>query len=180
MSMLRFGAAAAGALLLAGCFVSDAPMFDASAASAAPLQPGLYDACSVPPENDGEDCQKIDVVWRKDGSYQFQIADENPIIARFHEIDGTSYAAQFEDDDGDGYQYYWARREPQGLLLAMIWCDDLPVAMRDTMKADGLIENEKGDSTCTVLKREAVIMAAQAYTEGSVAGDSAVRLTRAQ
>lgn len=180
MSNLKFGAAATAALLLAGCFVSEEPMFDAASASAAPLQPGRYEACNVPPQGDDDDCQQMDVAWPGDGSYRFQIVDENPVVLRFHEIDATTYAAQIENEDGDGYQYYWARREAGGILLAMIWCDELDGAMRDKMKADGLITKEEGSSTCTVLKSDAIIIAAKAYADGSVASDSAVRLTRAQ
>ncbi len=180
MSNLKFGAALATALLLAGCFVSDEPMFRPADASAAPLQPGRYEACNVPLQGEDDDCQQMDVAWPGDGSYRLQIVDEDPVVARFHEIDATGYAVQIENEDGDGYQYYWARREANGILLAMIWCDELDAAMRDKMKADGLITKEEGSSTCTVLKRDAIIIAAKAYADGAVTGESAVRLTRAQ
>jgi hypothetical protein len=173
-------AAMAIAMLLAGCLVSDEPMFDAASASAAPLQPGRYEACSIPPDDEGDDCQFLSVGRRDDGAYDFQVEAEDKIVVRFHEIDASTYAAQFEDDDGDGYQYYWARRDGGALLLAMIWCEDFSPEMRETMIADGLIEQEGGSSTCTALKPDAVILAAKAYRDGLVKGDEVLRLTRAQ
>jgi hypothetical protein len=167
----------AAAAMLSGCLVSDAPMFDAASASAAPLQPGRYEACSEPPEPEDGDCQLLDVRRREDGAYEFQVAQEDQIVVRFHEVDAATYAAQFEDDDGDGYQYYWARRDGETLLLAMIWCEDFPPKMRDAMKADGLIAQEGDSSTCTALKREAVVAAVKAYRDGVVVSDDGVRLT---
>lgn len=177
MRKLKLALACAAGLLLAGCLVSDAPMFDAGSGSAAALQPGRYLACTVPPEDDGEDCQALSVERRQDGAYEFQVEDEDRIVVRFHALDEANYAAQFADDDSDGYQYYWARRDAEALLLAMIWCEDFPTELREAMKVGGLIVQSGDSSTCTALKPEAVVAAAKAYRDGAVTSDSLLRLT---
>lgn len=180
MRKLKFALACAAGLLLAGCLVSDAPMFDVGSGSAAALQSGRYQACTSPPEDEGEDCQTLSVDRRPDGAYEFQVIgedDEDVIVVRFHEVDQATYAVQFADDDGDGFQYYWARRDGEALLLAMIWCEDFPAEMREAMKEGGLIEQSGDSSTCTALKPEAVVAAAKAYRDGAVTSDSLLRLT---
>ena len=173
----KLGSAAAAGLLLAGCLVSEAPMFDAANGSAAPFDAGRYEACSVPPEDDGEDCQVLNVGRRDDGAYEFQVDDEDRIVVRFHEYEPASYAVQFADDDGDGFQYYWARRDGEALLLAMIWCEEFSPELREAMLADGLIGREGDSSTCIALKPEAVIAAARAYRDGAAVSDSVLRIT---
>ncbi len=176
MVKLKLGSAVAVGLLLAGCLVSDKPMFDAASGSASPFVSGRYEACTVPPEADGEDCQILDIERRDDGAYGFQVDAEDRIVVRFHEFDPANYAVQFEDDDSDGFQYYWARRDGDALLLAMIWCEDFPAGMREAMLSDGLISREGDSSTCTALKPEAVVAAAKAYRDGVVASDSVLRI----
>jgi len=172
--------AAAGGLMLAGCLVSDDPLFDAETGSAAPMQSGRHKACSAPSNGETPECDLVDVTRRDDGAYDFFIDETDQIVVRFHEIDAVTYAAQFEDDDGDGFQYYWAAREGDTLSLAMIWCEDLPESLRNAMRDDGLIAFEEGGSTCTALKPEAVVRAAGAYRDGLATPDSAVRLTLVQ
>ena len=176
MVNLKLGSAVAAGLLLSGCLVSEQPMFVAASGSAAPFEQGRYEACSVPPEDDAGDCEILTVERRDDGAYGFQVDAEDRIIVRFHEYEPANYAVQFEDDDGEGFQYYWARRDGDALLLAMIWCEDFPAAMRDGMLADGLIGREGDSSTCTALRPEAVIAAAKAYGDGSVMSDSVLRI----
>jgi hypothetical protein len=176
MDKLKFGSAVAAGLLLAGCLVSDKPMFDAASGSASPFESGRYEACSDPPEADGEDCQILDIERREDGAYDFQVDAEDRIVVRFHQFDPANYAVQFEDDQSDGYQYYWARRDGDALLLAMIWCEDFPAALRDAMLSGGLISREGDSSTCTALKPEAVVVAAKAYRDGAVVSDSILRI----
>lgn len=168
------------ASLLSGCLVSDEPMFDAATGSASPLQSGRYKACSAPKDGEAPECDILDVTRRDDGAYDFFIEETDQLVVRFHQIDAVTYAAQFDDDDGAGYQYYWAAREGDALSLVMIWCEDLPADLRHSMREEGLIAFEDDASTCTALKPEAAVRAAIAYRDGLATSDSAVRLTLAQ
>lgn len=178
MRMSRLVAIAA-AFALGGCLVSDEPLFDLATGSAAPIAPGRYEACSEPPDADEPECQFISVKKRDDGAYEFLVEETDSIVVRFHAMGGADYAAQFADDDGDGYQYYWAQTESDTLALAMIWCENLPAVLRAVMKKDGLIAYEEGASTCTALAADAVIKSAEAYRDGAATPDSVLRLTPA-
>lgn len=172
-------ATAVAGLALGGCLVSDEPLFDAATGSASPLASGRYEACSEPLGDSETECQFIAVTKRDDGAFEFLVEETDTIAVRFHAMGGADYAAQFADDDGDGFQYYWAQAAGETLALAMIWCEDLPTELRAAMRRDGLIAYDDGDSTCTALKPEAVVKAAAAYRDGAAKPDSVLRLTPA-
>lgn len=178
--MMRFKPLAilAATLALAGCLVSDDPLFDAASGAAAPLAPGRYQACAEPAE-DEPDCQRIAVSLRDDGAYEFLAPDEDLIVARFHPMGGPDYVVQFADDDGEGYRYFWAHAKAETMKLVMIWCEELPAALRETMKRDGLIAQEEASSTCKALRPEAAVMAAAAYRDGAATPDSFLMLSPA-
>ncbi|MDZ7628874.1 MAG: hypothetical protein U5J99_10780 [Parvularculaceae bacterium] len=169
----------AAGLALAGCLVSDEPLFDGAGVSAAPLASGRYEACAEPIETDGPDCQMIDITQRDDGAYEFLAQDDDLIFARFHAISGPDYVVQFADDEGENYRYFWGQAKADTMTLVMIWCEELPANLRDAMKRDGLIAQEEGSSTCEALKPEAAILAAQAYRDGAATPDSSLKLTPA-
>lgn len=179
MKSLKLLAISATGLALAGCLVSDEPLFDITTGSAAPLASGRYQACSEPPDADEPECQVIAVTKRDDGAYEFLVEETDVLAVRFHAMGGADYAAQFADDDDEGYQYYWAQAAGETLSFAMIWCEDLPADLRAAMKTDGLIAYKEGDATCTALKAEAVVKAAMAYRDGAAKPDSVLRLTPA-
>lgn len=169
----------AAALALAGCLVSDEPLFDGASDSAAPLPGGRYQACAEPVESEGPDCQLIDISQRADGAYDFLAQDDDLIVARFHAIGGPDYVVQFADGEGENYRYFWGQAKAEAMRLVMIWCEELPAGLRDAMKSEGLITQEEGSSTCTALKPEAAVKAAQAYRDGDATPDSSVTLTPA-
>lgn len=177
MKTSNFLAIGAAAIALGGCLVSDEPMFDAQSASAAALASGRYNACSEPPDEDEPECQVIGVTKKDDGSYEFLVEETDRIGVRFLALAGGDYAAQFADDDGEGYYYFWAKAAGDTLSLAMIWCDDLPEELRQEMKRGGLINVDERGSTCTALKPEAAAMAAAAYRDGAATPESVLRLT---
>lgn len=177
MNSVKSLAIAAAAAMLGGCLVSDGPLFDADGASAAPIAAGRYEACSEPPDNDEPECQVIGVTRLDDGSYEFLVEETDRIGVRFHALAGGDYAAQFADDDGEGYYYFWAKTVGETLTLAMIWCDDLPEELRQEMKDDGLIDVDERGSTCTALRPEAAVAAAAAYRDGAATPESVLRLT---
>jgi hypothetical protein len=178
MTLSRLLAIAAAAVGLSGCLVSNDPLFGAETASATPIASGRYNACTEPPE-DNDPCQVIGVTQQDDGSYEFLVEDSDRIAVRFHALGGDHYAAQFADDDGDGYFYFWAQTAGDTLSLVMIWCADLPAALRETMKKDGLIDFSEGSGECTALRPEAVAAAAAAYRDGAAKSDSVLKLTPA-
>ncbi len=175
----RLAIAGAG-IALGGCLVSDEPLFDAETGSAPALASGRYQACSEPAETEEPDCQTISVQRRDDGAYEFVVEETDTILVRFHAMGGADYAAQFADDEGDGYQYYWAQKSGEALRLAMIWCAALPDELRAAMRTDGLIAYKDGESTCTALTAEAVVKAAGAYRDGAAKSDSVLRLEALQ
>lgn len=178
MIILKPIAILAAALTLAGCLVSDEPLFDAASASAAPLASGRYQACAEPVEEE-PDCQPLGVSLRDDGAYEFQAPEDDVVVARFQAMGGPDYVVQFADDDGESYRYFWAQTKDDALTLVMIWCEELPAALRDAMKRDGLIAQEEGSSTCKALKPEAAVMAAAAYRDGAAKPDSLLKLSPA-
>ncbi len=178
MGRLRISALLAAALALAGCLVSDEPLFDAVTGADAPLAAGRYLACAEPLEEDA-DCQSLDLTLRDDGAYEFLAQDEEPLIVRFHAIGGSDYVVQFAEDDGEGFRYFWGQMNAGTMKLVMIWCEELPSDLRDRMKRDGLIAQEEGGSTCKALKPEAAVMAAGAYRDGAATSDSLLKLSPA-
>lgn len=178
MTTLKPLAILAAMLTLAGCLVSDEPLFDAASASAAPLTSGRYVACAEPVEEE-PDCQPLGVSLRDDGAYEFEAPDDDVIIARFRAIGGPDYVVQFAEDDGEGYRYFWAQTKDETMTLVMIWCEELPADLRESMKQDGLIAQEEASSTCTALKPEAAVLAAAAYRDGAATPDSLLKLSPA-
>jgi hypothetical protein len=171
-------AIAAAAIALAGCLVSDHPLFDAASGSAAPLAPGRYQACAEPVEEE-PDCQTLAVSLRDDGAYEFLAQEGDLLVVRFHAVGGPDYVVQFAEDDGEGFRYFWGRAKDETMKLVMIWCEELPAELRETMKRDGLIVHEDGSSTCKALKPEAAIAAAAAYRDGVATPDSLLKLSPA-
>lgn len=168
----------AAALTLAGCLVSDDPLFDSASGSAAPLAPGRYQACAEPVEEE-PDCQLLGVSLRDDGAYEFLAQEEDIVVARFYAMGGPDYVVQFADDDGEGYRYFWAQAKADTMKLVMIWCEELPASLRESMKRDGLIAQEEGSTTCKALKPEAAVLAAAAYRDGAATPDSLLKLSPA-
>lgn len=172
-------------LLLAGCFVSDKPLFDATNAAATPLAAGAYEGCSGSAGNDDADCNPMTVSVTADGLYSFAIEDDR-LLVRFWPIDEDDYAVQFEDADDDGeeampgdWQYYWARKTGDALKIVMIWCADLPPALVDKLVADGAVEVDDDGDTCTARSAAAVVVAAKAYAGGEVPFDEWVTMSPA-
>ena len=172
----RIAGVIAGASLLAGCLVSDDPLFDETNATATPLAAGAYDACSVPADGD-DDCNVVTVTKEESGRYLLSVADEDDVIeARFIDMGGGDYAAQLDDGDGEGYQYYWAHGTGDNFDFVMMWCADLPRALVDGLVASGGIEADEDYSTCAVRTADAVLAAAKAYAGGEATGDSVLRM----
>ncbi len=169
-------AAVAAALLLASCLVSETPLLTAGNATATPIAPGLFDACSQSSGNEASDCNSLSIELGVGGDYAFLIEDDR-IGARFLSIGGDDYALQMADDDDDGYQYYWARRDGAGIRFVMIWCEDLPAALVDRLIAEGAIDADEKRQTCTARSLSAVVEAAKAYATGAAASDELLTLT---
>lgn len=163
-------------LALAGCLVSEAPLFDATNASAAPLVAGEYEACSGSTDDEEVDCNPMAISVTEDGLYSFAVEDDR-LLARFLPIDEDDYAVQIDDGDGDDYQYYWGRKTDDSVTLVMIWCDDLPRALVDKLVADGGIETDESYQTCTARSASAIVVAAKAYIAGEVGDQNWVKLT---
>lgn len=168
--------AAAAALLLAGCLVSESALLTAENATATPIAPGLYDACSQANGAEASDCNLLAVELAVGGDYAFRV-DDDRISARFLSIGDDDYALQMADDDDEGYQYYWAHRDGEGLSLVMIWCEDLPAKLVDEMIANGSIEADEKRQTCTAKTIAAVVDAAKAYATGAAVSDEKLMLT---
>ncbi len=173
--VVRFAAVAA-ALSLAGCLVSETPLLTALNATATPIAPGQYDACSHSAEKETSDCNSLSVELGEGGDYAF-LVEEDRIGARFLSIGGDDYALQMADDDGEGYHYYWARRDGGGMSFVMIWCEDLPAALVDAMIANASIEADEQRQTCTAKSLAAVVDAAKAYAAGEAVADEQLTLT---
>jgi hypothetical protein len=166
-------AAALAATTLAGCLVSEEPLFDAGNAAATPLAAGRYEACSRSDDGEAPECHPVTVELSKDGLYTFLVEDDR-IEARMTSIGAEDYAVQLVDYGERDAQYYWARAAQGSFSLAMIWCPDLPKALVDRLIADGAVVADDDRSTCTARSAAAVILAAKAYAGGEASGDDDV------
>ncbi len=169
MKSLSRPIAAVGALLLAGCIVSDSALFNAENAAATPIAGGAYDACSG--SNDGEpsECNPMSVDLSEDGLYTLLVEDDR-IEMRMIAIDEDDFAVQLSEDE-DGFHYYWGRMSDNALTLAMLWCQDLPKTLVDKLIEDGAIDADEDRQTCNARTVGAVVIAAKAYAAGENAGD---------
>ena len=175
--LTRLAGLCAGAGLLAGCLVSDGPLFNETNAAATPLAAAKYDGCSEPADGE-EDCNVVTVTLEAGGRYLFAVEDD-VIEARFREIGNSDYSVQMDDGDGEGYQYYWGRVEGDTFSLVMMWCGDLPRALVDRLVGEGGIEVDEDYSTCTVKTADAVDAAARSYALVETTSDSVLRMTPA-
>lgn len=175
-ALLRVSLAPVFLLALAGCFVSDAPLFNAGNASAIPLGAGDYDVCSGSTDDEAVECNPMTVSVTADGLYSFAVEDDR-MLARFLPIDEDDYAVQIDDGDGEEYQYYWGRKADDSVTLVMIWCEDLPRSLVDKLIEDGGVEADERYQTCTAKSASAVVVAAKAYIGGEVADQNWVKLT---
>lgn len=175
--LVRAAAVAAG-LLLPGCLVSDAPLFDASNASATPLAAGAYDACSGSAEETETECNPMTVELGEDGLYAFGVEDDR-LEARFHDLGDGDYAVQMAEAGDDGFMYYWGNLENGAMTIVLMWCSDLPRALVDKLVKDGSVEADEDHTTCTVKTPGAVVTAAKSYAAGEAKSDSWVVITPA-
>lgn len=175
-TLVRSVAAAAG-FLLSGCLVSESPLFDASNASATPLDAGDYNACSGSEDASDQECNRMTVELGDVGLYIFAV-DDDRIEARFHEIDNRNFAIQMAEDD-DGYMYYWGAFDGESLTITLLWCSDLPRALVDKLVSDGSVETDNDYQTCTAKTDGAVIVAAKSYAAGEAKSDTWVKMTPA-
>jgi hypothetical protein len=169
MKTLSRSAILAGFALLGGCLVSETALFTAENATATPLAPGAYDACSGSDDGEEADCNPMSVTLSEDGAYVFLVEDDS-IDARMVAIDEDDYAIQLSEG-GEDFQYYWGRIAGGAFTLVMMWCEDLPVALVDKLVEDGAIEADEDRRTCTAKTPAAVIVAARAYMAGENTGD---------
>lgn len=197
--LVRAAAIVAG-LLLSGCLVSEAPLFDASNASATPLAAGVYDACSGSADETETECNPMTVELGEGGLYTLGVEDDR-IEARFLDLGDGDYAIQMTDEGG--FMYYWGSLEEGAMTITLLWCSALPRALVDKLVEEGAIETkewtkpawtsspadkpvEDGSveadedyTTCTVKTPGAVIAAAKSYAAGEAKSDSWVVLTPA-
>lgn len=167
--LVRAAAVAAG-LLLSGCLVSEAPLFDSANASATPLAAGAYEACSGSTDETEAECNPMTVELGESGLYAFGVEDDR-IEARFQDLGGGDYAMQMADD-GDDFMYYWGSLEGDVMTITLLWCSDLPRALVDKLVEDGSVEADEDYTTCTVKTPGAVVTAAKSYAAGEAKSDS--------
>ena len=169
MQSLIRPAALASLVLVSGCIVSETALFTAGYASAAPIAPGAYDACSGSSDGDETECNPMSVSLSDDGAYVFLVEDDR-IDARMMAIDDDDFAIQLSEG-GDDFQYYWGRMADGALTLVMLWCKDLPSPLVDKLIADGAIAADEDRQTCTAKADAAVVLATKSYMAGENVGD---------
>lgn len=172
--LVRSALLAAACNLLFGCLVSERPLFDASNAAATPIAAGPYEACSGSSEDEGVECNLMQIELGDDGLYVFAV-DDDRIETRFRELGAGDYAMQMAEGD-DGFMYYWGRMTGDALTITMLWCSDLPRILVEKLVEDGVIETDDDYTTCTVKSQGAVVAAARSYATGEAVSDSWVEL----
>ncbi len=166
--LLRITAIAA-CLAAGGCLVSETPLFDAGNARSKPLKAGQYSICSRSSEDPGEaECNPADVSVDRGGLYKLTVEDD-VVEARFRKVARGAWAAQFSEGEDENH-YYYGVREGGVFTLTMMWCENLPAALRDELVEDGDLVVENDNKVCNVSSARAVVAAAKAYARGEVEG----------
>ncbi len=159
-----------GALLLAGCLVSEDPVLTASNGSATPIDPGAYVMCQVGEDSDDGDCAAFIIEHDESGLYSFIKEDEEPTQMRFRRIGHRGFAVQLSEDDG--YMYYYGAGNSAQFKLVMMMCSDLPEKMRARLIIRGDLETEDDDfESCAVKSLKGLTSAARAYHRGEVVSE---------
>jgi len=176
MTALRLSASAVLALALSGCLVSEAPLFDASNASARALADGAYEGCQVERGQPPNDCKDFTVAANATGLYRIatiEDGEEEAILVRFKKVGPGLYALQSWESD-DQPQYLLAAAIDGGVSISMIACEQLPDSYKSRYAARGQLD-VKGD-TCVARTAGAVVAAAKAWskTEAFKSGDRVV------
>jgi outer membrane murein-binding lipoprotein Lpp len=120
-------AAVLGGILLAGCMISDKPMFPPSS-MAQPLKAGRYTTFERDADKFKAD-EKIEVRLRGDGLYDFINEKGAATPVSFHRLDGNRFVAQAEDKKANGDKGY-------GYAVFEVAGDTALVFMADCQKQD--------------------------------------------
>jgi len=156
----------AAGLALGGCLISEAPLLDAKNGRAAPLDPGLYEACEHDGEGGEPECNRIDV--SRDGAalYTFRAEDEDETtFARFRRLARGAWLTQLSGEEDEDYFYFLGETAGDDFVMAMIVCEAIPEAVRAKYSARGEMEVDEGKyaSTCVAKTLRAAIAGAKAF-----------------
>lgn len=176
MTILRKFASVALALALAGCLVSETPLFDASNASARPLADGAYEGCQVERGQPPSDCKDFAIGANSTGLYRIttiEDGEEEAVLARFRKVGPRLYALQSWEGD-EQPQYLLAASVDGGISVSMIACEQLPESYKSRYAARGQLD-VRGD-TCVAKSAGAVVAAAKAWskTDAFMSGDRVI------
>ncbi|WDI33098.1 hypothetical protein PUV54_07800 [Hyphococcus flavus] len=167
----------AGALMLAGCLVSEFPVLDASSGRAKPLKDGAYIACPVSEEASEDDCQTMTVVFQPDRSYHFiSEEEEEPSVLRFRRVGNRGYAVQSKEEH-DEFAYYYGAGNSNRMTLTWMMCKDLPENVRTKLLENGDLESDSDDyEACEVKTVRGLTDAARAYHRGQAESDEPITM----
>ncbi len=168
---MRIAAAALAALAAAGCLTSEAPLFNAGNAAAAPMADGRWRGCSHDENLESPDCKSVSVRRNTTGLYSLDIEGETELtFARFRKIASGVYSAQLWGASDVEPFYFLATQKGGAVTLSMIDCAGLPAAFKRARARRGDFDGVE-ETTCTAKSVAAVDAAARAWRRTRAARD---------
>lgn len=172
MKFVKMIAAAAAALALSGCLVSERPLLSAANAKATPLAPGRYEACG-----EDKDCKMMNVT-RESALYTLDPdGDEHASMARFRPL-GRGYLAQMWEDGDSAFYYFYAEKTKGGARLTMVTCPEISDGARKRLVKSKDLEISTDGSTCTAKTLKGAARAARDFVGRRTAESGWTVLTR--
>jgi hypothetical protein len=182
MRAFRFAAGLALALSLAGCLVSEGPLFDKKSARSAPIAAGDYSICTREGNGAAEDCTPVKIAVEPGKLTVITSPEGDRVEARFARA-GKGYVGQLMSPGDAEAHYYYGAKSGGVFVMKMMWCKHAPDALKDRLVAKGALALEGDGETCRALSRDAVTEFAVAYSKGDVEKDGAemrfIRLKKA-